>query len=422
MHISLVGINHRTASIDIREKMTIRAGKLADSLSSLCSYVSRGVILSTCNRTEVYTADDDVGRVAQASLSFLSEHLDIPTAELLSYAYICKDEEVIGHLLRIASGLDSMIIGEYEVLGQVGSALEAAEMAGMVNLPLRQLFQGAIRTGRRVREETGISKNALSVSSVAVELAIKALGDPGSCKMLVIGAGEAGRLVAKAAKDRGIVQIFVASRTQEKASALVTELGGASFSLDNLVEELKTANMVVTCADAPHRILHARQVEQAMRNRNLPMVIIDIAVPRNVEPAIEQIQNVFLFNIDDLTQISEQNRKQREAEILKAHEIIAAEVAELDYWWQSLETRPVVSALMSKAEAIRSSQLNKTLKKLRPLSDEEQASLEAMTRSIVTRILQGPINYLKSANGKNKTGASLVNEVFELDCRRVDEK
>ncbi|MDP2916910.1 MAG: glutamyl-tRNA reductase [Dehalococcoidia bacterium] len=415
MHISLVGINHRTAPVDIREKMAIRAAKLGDSLSSLKRFAPSGVILSTCNRTEIYTANDDSREPAQASLDFLSEYLDISIPQLLRYAYIYKDTEAVEHLFRIASGLDSMIIGEFEVLGQVGNALDAAEIAGMMNLPLRQLFQSAIRAGRRVRKETGISKNALSVSSVAVELAIQVIRDPATCKMVVIGAGEAGRLVAKAARDRGITRIYVAGRTQDRASALVSELGGTSFRIENLEEEMKTADMVVTCADAPHCILRAEQIERTMKERSLPMVIIDIAVPRNAEPAIKQMANVFLHNIDDLTQISEQNRKQREAEILKASEIVAAEVAEFNSWWQSLDTRHVVGALMSKADAIRAAQLDKTLRKLRPLTEEEREDLEAMTKSIVTRILQGPVNYLKSTNGDGKAGASVVSELFELE-------
>jgi len=415
MHISLVGINHRTAPIAIREKAVVRVGKLHDSLSLLRSYIPQGIILSTCNRTEVYTTDSDVRHAKTATLNFLKAHLDIPDADLRQHAYISKDEAAVEHLFRIACGLESMIVGEFEVLGQVGQALEVTEKARMAKLPLRHLFQSAVRTGRRVREETDISKNALSVSSVSVDLAAKIIGDFGSCKMLIIGAGEAGRLVAKAARDRGTPQILVASRTQERASTLATALGGTPVSLNNLVEELSTCNIAVTCADAPHWIVNVRQVEAAMRNRpELPLMIIDIAVPRNVEPAVEQINNVFLYNIDDLTQISDLNRRQRVGETEKAEEIIAAEVARFAFWWQALKVRPVVSALMSKAENIRGAQLSRTLKKLHPLSDEERDSLEAMTKSIVTKILQDPIRHLK-ANINSNDCTEVVRELFRLD-------
>jgi len=252
MNICLVGINHRTAPVAVREKAAIRTAKLDNSLQLLRAYGSQGIILSTCNRTEVYTVAGEDSHAKAASLNFLQTHLDIPDTTLRRYTYVLEGDAAVEHLFRIACGLDSMIVGEYEVLGQVSQALEVAEKAKMVNLPLRHLFQNAIRTGRRVREETEISKNALSVSSVAVDLAVKAIGDLGSCKMLVIGAGEAGRLAAKAAKDRGVSQIIVASRTRERASVLAAALGGLPIGMNDLVEELNTCNLVVACAGAPH--------------------------------------------------------------------------------------------------------------------------------------------------------------------------
>ncbi len=415
MNISLVGINHEASPVALREKVAISSEQLPDALSRLRHHLSCGIVLSTCNRTEIYTTYGDGRYAEKVSFNFLRAQADVPEVVLLQHVYFSKDEAAAGHLLRVASGLDSMIIGEFEILGQVGQALEAAEKAKMVNLPLRHLFQSAIRTGRRVREATGISKSALSVSSVAVELATRVVDDPKSCKMLVIGTGEAGRLVAKAAKDRGLSQILVASRTQERASTLATTLGGIPITLSNLAEELGTCDIVVTCAGAPRRILDSHRVKAAMKTRpESPLVVIDIAVPRNVEPAVAQIDNVFLYNIDGLTQISDLNRRQREEETQKVEKIIAAEVAKFVAWWRAFEVRPVVSALMSKAEAIRSTQLNKTLKKVHPLSDEERDSLEAMTKSIVTKILREPIQYLKANANTNKDYAEIVSELFQL--------
>lgn len=419
MNICLVGVNYRTAPVTIREKAAIRSAKLNDSLSLLSSYVSQGIILSTCNRTEVYTVTNDGNHAEEASLSFLKAHLDIPDTNLRQYTYVLRGEATVKHLFHVACGLDSMIVGEFEILGQVRQALEVAKEARMVNLPLHHLFQSAIRTGRRVRQETGISKNALSVSSVAVDLAARVTGDLTSCKMLVIGAGEAGRLVAKAAKDRGVSQIIVASRTQERASILTTLLGGIPVSMNNLAEELNTCNIVVTCADAPHWLLGVCHVETAMKQRpELPLVVIDIAVPRNVAPAVGQINNVFLYNIDDLAHISGKNRRQRERETEKAVKIITAEVADFATWWRAFAAKPVVTALMKKAENIRCAQLNKTLKKLRPLSNEERDSLEAMTKSIVTKILQNPVSYLKANINSNGDYVEMVNEIFRLDVEQ----
>jgi len=416
MQISLTGINHRTAPIAILEKAAVRAGKLHDALTLLYSYTPHGIILSTCNRTEVYTADSDSRHTEGASGDFLKAHFDVSEADLFQYIYLSQNEAAVEHLFRIAGGLDSMIVGEFEILGQVRQALEAAQEAKMANLPLRHVFQSAIRIGRRVREETGISKSALSVSSVAVDMASRVVGDLKNCRVLVVGAGEAGRLVAKAARDRGASQILVASRTQERASTLAATLGGIPIDLNNLVQELNTCNIVVTCADAPHWVVAVRHVAAAMKGRSeLPMVIIDIAVPRNVEPAVAQIDNVFLYNLDSLTQISGANRRQRERETEKAGAIITAEVAKFAQWRQAFEIRPVLGALMKKAEEIRQAQLKRTLKKLRPLSDEERDSLDAMGKSIATKILQEPIQHLKGRADDGENYAEIVSELFRLD-------
>jgi glutamyl-tRNA reductase len=413
MRISLVGIDHQTAPIAVREKVAISTKKLYDALPVLRSYISRGIILSTCNRTEVYTIDSDAHHAERSSLNFLKAHVNIPDIDLLQHVYLFENRTAVEHLFRVASGLESMIVGEFEVLGQVGHALEVAEEAGMVNLPLRHIFQSAIRTGRRVREETGISRNALSASSVAVNLAAGIVGDLKRGKMLVIGAGEAGRLVAKAAKDRGISHMVVVGRTQERASALASQLGGTPISPGNLGEELLTTNIVVTCAGAPHRILSVDQVKRAMEKRSLPLVIIDIAVPRNVEPAVGQIRNVFLYNIDDLTELSALNRKQREDEIQKATQIIDDELDKFALWWQEFKVRPLIRAMMSKAEEIRRSHFDRTVKKLPHLTEEEQYSLEMMTKAIVSKMLKDPVQYLKINGSENY--AKMVREIFRLN-------
>lgn len=418
MQLNLIGINHQTAPLAMREKAAVSSSRLADSLTSLRSHVPQGIILSTCNRTEIYiatTCNEDTAE--KATLDFLRVMLEVPKEELLKYVYTYRDTEAAEHLFRVSSGLESMVVGEYEVLGQVRQALEVAEKRGMVNLPLRHVFQSAIRTGRLVREQTGISRNALSVSSVAVDLAADIVGNLKKCKMLVIGAGEVGRLVAEVATKRGVTQMVIASRTKDRAQALASVLNGIPADFSDLDNELNTANIVVTCAAAPHRILGLNRIEAAMKKRpELPLVIIDIAVPRNVEPEVSNIRNIFLYNIDDLTEITDLNRKQRESEIQRAEQIITDEISKFDCWWHDLEIRPTIGALMSRAEEIRLSQLNKTLKRLPPLSDEQRENLEAMTKSIVTRILKRPIQYLKT-NG-NSSHAELVKELFNLEAEK----
>ncbi len=235
--------------------------------------------------------------------------------------------------------------------------------------------------------------------------------------MLVIGVGEAGTLVAKVAKKRGISQIVIANRTKERAQDLAATLDGIPVGLNNLADEIRSANIIITCAGAPHRILNVRHVEEAMKNRpESPMAIIDIAIPRNVAPEVGKIRNVFLYNIDDLTNISNLNRREREGEVQRAEGIITDEVNKFASWWQVLEVRPIVSALMSKAEEIRSAQLNRTLKKLPPLPMEQREILEAMTKSIVSKILENPVQYLK-ANGNGNHG-KMIEELFQLNTER----
>lgn len=415
MQLYVVGVNHSTTPIEIRERLAVSSTRVPDALSLLQKYVSQGLILSTCNRTEVYAipkSDDS----SQPSIDFLKAWANISNDDLSPYIYCYHSEEAVEHLFRVASGLDSMIIGEFEILGQVNQSLEEAKKARMVDHPLRNLFHQALRVGRQVREKTGVSKNALSVSSVAVALAAKAIGDLHRCKALVIGTGEAGRLVAKALKERGIAQITTTSRSYDKASTLAEALGGNAVDIGSLGRELATCDITISCTGAPHIILDLKSVENAMQVRsNHPLVIIDIAVPRDVEPQVGQINNVFLYDIDDFTHLSELNRKQREAEIKKAMGIIEAEVKIFTSWCQAMEAKPVVSSLVRKAEAIRQRQLDMTLKKLRNLSVEEQQSLDAMTKAIVRKILHEPIQHLKTDAHKRDDYITLVNELFRLD-------
>ncbi|MGA7678063.1 MAG: glutamyl-tRNA reductase [Dehalococcoidia bacterium] len=415
MQIYVVGVNHSTTPIEIRERLAVSSTHVPDALSLLRKYVSQGLILSTCNRTEVYSIPKS-GDSSQPSIDFLKAWANISNDDLLPYIYCYHSEAAVEHLFRVASGLDSMIIGEFEILGQVNQSLEEAKKARMVEHPLRNVFHQALRVGRHVREKTGISKNALSVSSVAVALAAKAIGDLTRCKALVIGTGEAGKLVAKALKERGIAQITTTSRSYDKASTLATALGGSSVDIGSLGRELATCDIAISCTGAPHLILDLKSVENAMQARsNHPLVIIDIAVPRDVEPQVGQINDVFLYDIDDFTHLSELNRKQRETEIKKATGIIEAEVKRFTTWWQAVEVKPVVSSLVRKAEDIRQTQLDMTLKKLRHLSAEEQQSLEAMTKAIVQKILHEPIQHLKTNSQERDDYIRLVNELFRLD-------
>ncbi len=415
MQINVAGVNHSTTPIEIRERLAVSNEHLADALSLLHGHVSQGLILSTCNRIEVYSLIDSSDS-SQPGMDFFKAWANMSDNDLSSYIYRYRNEAAVRHLFGVASGLDSMIIGEFEILGQVKNSLEEAEKAGMAGHPLHTLVNQALKVGRQVREKTGISKNALSVSSVAVDLAAKAIGDLTRCEALVIGTGEAGKLVAKALKERGIAQIMVTSRSYEKASALAKTLGGSSVDIGRLGQELTGCDIAISCTGAPHLILDLKTLETAMSARvNRPLVIIDIAVPRDVDPEVGRLDNVFLYDIDDFTHISQHNRKQREAETHKVMEIIESEVKRFTSQWQTLEVKPVISSLVGKAEAIRQAQLKSTLKKLRRLSEEERQSLEAMTKAIVQKILHDPIQHLKKDADERDDYIKLVAELFRLD-------
>jgi len=416
MYIDLVGLNHRTAPIAIREKLALNIIKSDELWQQLRSHRAYGIVLSTCNRTEVYISTEKIGDAQKTVFDFLNSYLDTQDDTLLKNVYMLDSGEAVKHLFNIASGLDSMIIGEYEVLGQVKRALETAEQNKVVDLSLRNIFQHAIRVGRRVRSETNISKNALSASSVAVDLALRTVGDIKDIKMLVIGAGEAGRLVAQVARDIGVSDITVTNRTHAKALGLSESLGTRAIDMEKLDEALINCNCIVTCATVPNYLLDATKVAAAMKKRSESrLLIIDIAVPRNVSPNVAKIDNVFLFNIDDLAKITEKNRKKRETETEKAELIISDEMMRFNSWWSQSRVRPLIRSLMSKVEAIRSAQLERTMKKLPPLSEEQKYSLEMMTKAIVSKILNDPIYTIKANGHKNRDFDKLVEELFKLN-------
>jgi len=414
MYLSLIGINHRTAPVAVREKAAISAENLHDHLTQLRRYVPHGIILSTCNRTEIYMAGTYNCDINRACADYFKDVLSLPEDNMTNCLYTLKDKALVEHLFKVACGLDSMVIGEYEILGQVGQALESAEKAGTVNLPLRQIFQSAIRTGRRAREATGISKNALSVSSIAVNKALDIITDIGNSKIIIIGAGEAGKLAVKVAQRRGAAKIIVISRTRERAVSLTSQFGGRPASPDKLAEELRDADVVIACATTPHPVLRYQHVSEAMSGRpGQPMIIIDIAIPRNADSRIQEIDNIHLYNLDDINEIAEVHRQQREAEISAVEGIIAEEVDILMHWWQAYKVRPVIKSLMARAEKIRDAQYSRSVKKLSSLTDEEKAAVELMTRSIVDKILRDPILRLKSADGEDLAG--IVSRLFNLD-------
>ncbi len=381
-------------------------------MQALSNHVPLGVIVSTCNRTEVYSICN--GQPSSDKLfDFFSAHSRLPIQELSPYLYILKEEEAVRHLFRVASGLESMIVGEYEVLGQVRQAMEEAEAAGLSPYPLTGLFQQAVGVGRRVREETDISKNAASVSSAAVGLAKRLFSDLERCQALLIGAGEAGALVAKALVKVGACQVTVTNRSYPKAAALASEIGGTAIPLHHLGEALSHTDILISCSGAPHYIIEPEDIYQAAGARSSqPILLIDIAVPRDIDPAVRDMEGVILYDIDDLNSEVKENRRLRKREADKAAAIVEAEVTRFMDWRNSRDKAPVIKALVDKAERIRAAQLARTLKEIPSLSAEDRERVEAMTRAIVKKVLHSPISHLKSQDNDH---IQTIRELFDLE-------
>ncbi|MEA1958404.1 MAG: glutamyl-tRNA reductase [Chloroflexota bacterium] len=421
--LCMVGVNHDTAPLAVRESLSISRGRVRGVLNRLRDFVPYGVILATCNRTEIYAAGGDCRSASDAIVAFLRERSGLPEEELSPCLNVAVGYEAMRHIAETASGLRSMIVGEWEILGQVRQALEDAEHERMVNPPLRQLFRHAIRVGRRVRDETDISRNALSVSSVAVDLAARAVGDIGQRRAVLIGAGQAGKLAARAFVQRGVSRLSVVNRSHDSAEELASSLGGAAVALDDLQSEMESADILISCTGAPHPIVHCDIVSDVMAKRQeRPLVVVDIAVPRDVEEAVGRIENVYLYDIDDFTQMSKANRRAREREIAKAMSIVDEEMERFIERWRALDVKPVVGELMRMAEEVRRRQLRLTLKKLPPLSDEERDSLEAMTKAIVNKILHNPIRCLKNNGHGDGELVETVKDLFGIDGQEAEER
>ncbi|MFH1487141.1 MAG: glutamyl-tRNA reductase [Chloroflexota bacterium] len=415
MEIVVVGVNHKTAPLEVREKLALGRSQLSEALTTLCQYVPQGAILSTCNRAELYSAVEHPATAGKRIRSFLCEYNGLPPDDISGCLYTHSGPDAVRHLFRVASGLDSMILGEYQILGQVRSALEEAEAAGTARFPFSNLFRHALRVGRLVRGETAISRSAVSISTTAVALAKRIFGDIGRCRVLVISMGEAGKLTAKTLRDSGVAEIVVTSRTFERATDMAAKLGGRAVPLHHISEAVANCDIVISASGSPHYVLEPPLIGEAMGSRGeRPLFLIDIAVPRDIDPAVKNIGNVYLYDIDDLQTVSDASLHEREGEVEKVEAIVEEEVAKFLSWWASLGVVPTIAALRQKAEAIRQAEIQKTLGHLRGVSDEDSARIDAMTRAIVRKMLHKPTVFLKGHRNGSEY-AEALRQLFDLD-------
>jgi glutamyl-tRNA reductase len=403
--IVVVGVSHRTAPLEVREALAFPKDRLADVLRRLLEQggAAEAMVLSTCNRVEMY-ARGDVEAMGEALPRLFCELHGKTTGELERFLYRLADEDAVRHAFRVAASLDSMVIGEPQILGQVKDAYQVAEEAGTLGSFLNALRNRSLAAAKRARTETGIGRNAVSVSYVAVELARKIFGDLKDRNVLLVGAGKMTELAARHLVRNGARASVLGGRTFARAEQLAAALGGRAAPFESLREELRRADIVISGTGAPDVVIRTDDVEAARKGRGArPLFLIDIAVPRDVEPAVGKLHGVFLYDLDDLKSVAEANIRERQKEAAGAEALVEREVREFLLWQKSLDVVPLLADLRRRAEEIRRSELEKARRRLGSLSPEQEQALEAVTSAIVNKLLHAPTVELKeiARNGRS---------------------
>jgi glutamyl-tRNA reductase len=418
MRLYAVGLSHRTAPVELRECVDFARGGLEQALTALAA---RGigremVVLSTCNRAEIYAVGDTDATVERVS-RFFSEYHSLPHDEMASHLYVRSGAEAARHLFRVAAGLDSLVVGEPQILGQVKAAYSAAHEGRFTAALMNRLFHSAFSAGKRVRSETGLGEGAVSVSYAAIALAKKIFGDLKGRSVLILGAGEMAKLTGVHLQAQHVKQITIASRTLQTAQSLATHLGGTAVAWDALDAALHASDIVVTATGASDPVLTRARIDEAMRRRRgRALFIIDIALPRDVEASAGDLDQVFLYNIDDLRAIVQENLTRRTAELSRADAIVDEEVGKFVAWMQSREIVPTVVALRQRFESIRQAELARLESKLTGLPPEARSRVDEVTRLIVEKLLLTPTEQLKSVSDEAMivAYADALNRLFSL--------
>jgi glutamyl-tRNA reductase len=421
MQLVVLGLNHRTAPVEVRECFSFSEEQIKAAYKRLHEYddIRECVILSTCNRTEMYAVVDD----ADDALPVMQEFLDHMAPGVLSetsydYLFYFQEEECMRHLFRVSASLDSLVLGEGQILSQVKNAYALARIAGTTSTVLNTLFNKAIAVGKKVRTTTRIAYNAVSVSYAAVELAKKVLGDLTNLNVLVLGAGEMSELTARHLVASGVKTVFVSNRNFDRAQALADKFRGVAIPFENCMKCAVDADIVITSTGAPHYIIHSWDVAHLMPKRQgRPIFFIDIAVPRDIEPEVGAIAGVTLYNIDDLEAVVESNLRGREQEAKEAEHLIDEEMAGIIERFRYLSYRPTLARLTDKAERIRQREIKRALAKLPDITAEERRIFENMSKMIVRKLLRDPIIRLNETAGTDKEYyyQDALRKMFKLD-------
>lgn len=428
MHIIVVGLSHHTAPIELREKLAFAAGQMERPLRSLLAVpdLTEGMILSTCNRVEIYGVTRDIAAGIARVKRFLAEFHGLAYELLEPHLYGYHGEQAIRHVFRVAASLDSLVVGEPQVLGQLKAAYGFAAEYKSSGLILNRFLHKSFSVAKRVRTETRIASSAVSIAFAAVELARTIFQDLDDKTVLLVGAGEMGELAAKHFVNAGVRDVLVANRTFVRGEQLASEFNGRAVRFEDLFDHLHKADIVLSSTGSAHYLIGPKELAAVLRRRKLrPMFFIDIAVPRDIDPAVNRLENVYLYNTDDLQGVVETNREQRRIEAEKAEEIVAAEVAQFVDWIGSLEVVPTIVALRARFEEIIRGEVTRTLSAWSGISPEHEKRLEAMTSAMIAKLLHTPISVLKHTGqgGRIDLYVDAVRSLFGLspDLTLTDE-
>jgi glutamyl-tRNA reductase len=425
MYIICLGLNHTTAPLDLREKLTlddevVRIALARIACGHLSTTITELIFISTCNRIELYAVSN---QLAFAELeTFLAEVSDVPTEQFTPHSYCLSGMDVVRHLFEVAAGLDSLVIGEPQILGQVTHALELARGQDTAGPLLNRLFQAAIHAGKRTRTETAISRNAASVSSLAASLSERVVHKISDAQIVILGAGEMAELAVESLRKRGAQKILVVNRTLERAHALAQRWDAESATFEHLHSALVSADILIASTGAPHTLISPEMVQETMRHRaERPLVLIDIAVPRDIDPAAANIPHVKLYDMDSLNTRLEHSLAERMAEIPLVKNILAEELGLFEDYLKSLDILPLIADMRQNAETIRQSEFEKTLRHLPDLTEAEREHIEAMTQALVKKLLHAPTQRLRveASSPRASEYAAVARTLFNLSDERT---
>ncbi|MEJ3719612.1 glutamyl-tRNA reductase [Paenibacillus polymyxa] len=425
MHIVVVGLNYRTAPVEVRERFTFAEQDLPEALEQLklTKSVLEGVVVATCNRTEIYVVVDRLHMCGYFIRSFMEQWFGIPRDQFTQHLYIYEDEQAIRHLFRVTCGLDSMVIGETQILGQVKNAFLQAQSQKITATWFNMLFKQAVTLGKRAHSETSIGESAVSVSYAAVELGKRIFGMFTDKKVLILGAGKMSELTVKHLYSGGAAEVIVANRTLSRAEDLASKFNGTPVTMEEGMNRLADVDIVISSTGAQGYILDRNRVEASMKRRqSRPLFMIDIAVPRDLDPAIGKLQNVFLYDIDDLEGIVESNLEMRRTEAAKIEHMIEDELSEFYQWLKTMGVRPVIRALQEKAESIHQDTLESLYNKLPELDERQRKVISRLTKSMLNQMMHDPINRVKelAVQKQGNEALDMFSHIFALEDRLED--